>query len=117
MMKKLNDIIGLSAYADGVVEHGRVEVLIDGTVIWFTIQEYSNGCIRIMLDDDTPENRDILKRYGVEFEDEDGSDEIITDEFRSYLREIYSESGTTDHAHWTSHLYDELTKGIDTDIE
>lgn len=114
-MKDLNEIIGLSTYTQGVVEHGTVKVLIGDKSIELTIQEYSNGHHRVLLDDDTPENRKLIESFGVSFEPD--SDEIEYDEkggeFISYIRDIYSNSGTVDGAIWECHDYEELTKDIE----
>ena len=84
-----DNIIPYSARPVVVVEEGEVEVVIEEYLFRFTIHEYSNGIVKIMLDTDTPESRKMLEKYGVSFNDET-LDEVHGEEFCDEIFRIYS---------------------------
>jgi len=100
------EIEGVKAYAQGIVEHGIVEAIIDGILITFSVQEYSNGIFKVLLDDDKPKVRKILEKYGVEFEK--NRDLILEGEFADNIEDIYHRTGKDNSAVWTVENYDEL---------
>lgn len=107
--KDVNDIFAVGAHAKGVVEHGEVEVIIDGYMFELVIQQYSNGITVVLLDSDTPKARRILKKYGVSFKKKT-LDEIHGDEFIERIKEIYDFSNTkgTNMSSWTVENFGEL---------
>jgi len=107
--KNLYDIEPISASAVGVVEHGEVGVIIDGYKFTFTIQEYSNGTLVVLLDSDCSKARKILKAYGATFT-KDGMDEIEGEEFKKRIHEIYGKSNSEGGAScsWTVENINEL---------
>ncbi len=88
-----DDVIPFSAITNMVIEEGDVSVVIDGYLFNFTIHEYSNGTIKLMLDSDTLKARNILKRFGVSFTKKT-LNEINCDEFIKAIHEIYSYSNS-----------------------
>ena len=103
-MKDINDIIGIKAYCEGVVEHGIVETIIDDKKIRFSVQQCSNGIDLVLLDTDTPEVRELLKGYGVVFEH--NSDSIVEGDFTKYVMDVYANTSITHNASWMSSDYE-----------
>lgn len=108
-MKELDSIIPISAYAEGVVEHGRVGCIIDGYLMHFTIMQYSNGITNILLDNDNKKYREILSKYGVTF-NKNTQDKIFGDDFIDYLNGIYSKSNSHGGpgCHWVTDNFSDL---------
>ena len=106
---KFDDIIPISARAILVVEEGEVELIISGYKFVFTIQEYSNKIIKILLDSDKPKARKLLAPFGVTF-NKDTLDEVHGDEFIKYIREIYSLSNSNGgmSCSWIEDDYDDF---------
>ncbi len=88
-----NSIQPISARAIIVVEEGQVEVIISGYKFSFTIHEYSDKNVVVLLDDNKPKARKLLESFGVSFK-KDTKDKIYGDEFVSYIHEIYGYSNT-----------------------
>jgi hypothetical protein len=89
-IKNLYDIFPVGATAKLAIEEGNVEAIIDGYMFEFTIQEYSNGILKVLLDSDSKKARKILKSYGASFEKET-MDEIQGEEFKKRIGK-YTES-------------------------
>ncbi|MEK6829726.1 MAG: hypothetical protein AABY15_06420 [Nanoarchaeota archaeon] len=104
-IKDIDDIIPFSARALVVVEEGQVEAIIDDHLFSFTVQQYSNDVLTILIDHhtDTAKARKILKEYGVIFKKET-KDEIHGEEFKEKIFEIYQNSNSKggDFCSWTT---------------
>ena len=109
IIKDIYDIEPVQAHAVGVVEHGQEDAIIDGYMFQFTVQEYSNNTLIVLLDSDTPKARKILKEYGASFE-KNTLDEIHGDKFKNRILEIYGKSNSEGgmSCSWTLHNLDEL---------
>ena len=107
--KDIYDIFPVGAHAKGVVEHGEVEVIIDGYMFELTIQLHSDGISKVLLDSDTPKARTILKKYGASMSKKT-LDEIHGEEFIGRIKEIYDYSNTrgTNMCSWTVENFDKL---------
>ena len=101
-MKDIYDIIPLTSYATIIIEEGHASIIVDGIIVSFTVHQYSNDMVKVMLDDDYPEIRKILSEYGGNFIDD--SDEMVDSPFTEYINEIYSLSGSTDWGTWKGHI-------------
>ena len=86
-----NAIKPMSARAIMVVEEGKVEVIISGYLFSFTINEYSDKNVVVLLDDNKPKARKLLEQFGVSFKKET-KDEVHGEEFIDYIYEIYGYS-------------------------
>lgn len=93
IIKNLYDIIPVGAHAKIMVEEGQVEAIIDGYMFNFTVHEYSDKTLIVMLDSDTRKARNILKKYGATFTRKT-LDEIQGDEFKNRILDIYSRSNS-----------------------
>jgi len=108
-IKNIYDIFPVGAHAQGAVEHGQVEVIIDGYMFELSIQIHSDGFTKVLLDSDTPKARRILKKYGASFSKKT-LDEIQGGDFIGRIKEIYDYSNTkgTNMCTWTVENLDEL---------
>jgi hypothetical protein len=111
-MKDVDDVIGISATCNGVVEHGIVETIIEDKRINFTVEQYSDGGVVVLLDDNTEEVRELLKEYGAEFEND--NETLVYNKFTSYINTIYCKTGETTSASWTNPDYEDYAE-VDND--
>lgn len=107
--KDIYDIEPIAAIAVGIVEHGQVDTIIDGYKFEFTVQEYSNGIFRVLLDSDFPKARKILKTYGAKFTKKE-LDEIQGEKFKQRIKDIYEYSSSKggSSCSWKIENYNEL---------
>jgi len=107
MKKDINEVIAISARATCVVKEGQVETIIDGYLITFTVQQYSYGFSKVLLNEDTTKSRKILVKYGVKFEPK--SNCIKEGNLHKYICYIYAKSVIDNDGSWKSWEYDSLS--------
>jgi hypothetical protein len=82
---QVSPIVFISAFSQGVVEHGSIHIDIKGDDCNITIEQSSNGTERFFLDD--TEYKEKLESFGIEF---DGNEEIVgPEDFLSDLHDFY----------------------------
>lgn len=105
-MKDFYDLPALRAITGGIIEYGTVELLLDKEIVCFTIHEYSNGDIFILLDDNYQHIRKKLEEYGIKFVGE--TDKIDSEEFESFIHNIYQQT-----AQESGHVWEDSSYNID----